>query len=176
MLGDEHPDTLNSLDTLAGLYRRQGKYDESEKLLGRVAELRRRVMGAQHRDTIATLASLGRVRILQQKFAEAELPLREALGTYESTASDNWRRFHTQSLMGASLAGQGRPEEAEPLLVGGYRGLLQRKGSIPEDSLSDLAQSGEWVVRLYQDWGKLQQAAEWRQTLRSELPTASPVK
>jgi hypothetical protein len=32
-------------------------------------------------------------------------------------------------------------------------------------------QAGEWIVQLYQDWGKPDKAAEWRQKLRaSQIP------
>ena len=32
VLGTSHPDTLNSMNGLAGLYESQGKYDEAEKI------------------------------------------------------------------------------------------------------------------------------------------------
>ena len=171
VLGGEHPDTINSLDRLAEIYDRRHKYDRAEKLLERVTALRRRVTGPQHRDTLATLASLGQVRIHEQKYATAEPPLREALRSYQKTMPEHWRRYRTESLMGASLAGQGKLEEAEPLLLSGYQGLLQRQSSIPVDYRSDLAQTGEWIVRLYRNWGRDRQAAEWRRRLQSAEPT-----
>jgi tetratricopeptide (TPR) repeat protein len=173
VLGDEHPDTLNSLDTLAELYHRQRKYDRAERLLARVVAMRRRVMGPQHRDTLATLVSLGKVRIHQEKYADAGLPLGEALRAYETTMPEHWRRYLVQVLMGASLAGREKFEEAESLLVNGYRGLLQRKDSIPANSRLDLAEAEEWIVRLYQKWGKPAQVAEWRQRIHSGEPAGS---
>ena len=38
MLGEEHPDTLTSMDNLAFLYRNQGKYAEAEPLYTKVLE------------------------------------------------------------------------------------------------------------------------------------------
>ena len=33
VLGDEHPTTLSAMNSLAGLYKNQGKYDKAEPLL-----------------------------------------------------------------------------------------------------------------------------------------------
>ena len=38
-------------------------------------------------------------------------------------------RFWAESLLGASLAGEKKYAEAEPVLLGGYRGMLVRKSS-----------------------------------------------
>ena len=100
-----------------------------------------------------------------QKYAAAESPLRQGLIGYEKTAPDDWRAFLAESLLGASLAGQKKFAEAEPLLLAGYRGLLQREAAIPADTRSAIVQSEEWIVRLYQDEGALQKADEWREKM-----------
>ena len=46
-----------------------------------------------------------------------------------------WTTFNTKSLLGASLLGQKKYAEAEPLLVAGYSGLKQREAKIPEQVL-----------------------------------------
>jgi hypothetical protein len=40
--------------------------------------------------------------------------------------------------------------------------MLQRQATIPADHQSDLQRAAEWIVQLYQDWGKPDKAAEWR--------------
>jgi len=55
--------------------------------------------------------------------AEGEPLLQETLAGYE-TVPDSWRRYDTQSMFGAGLAGQGKYAEAEAQLLSGYRGLL----------------------------------------------------
>jgi hypothetical protein len=70
--------------------------------------------------------------------------------------------------LGASLAGQKRFEEAEPLLVSGREGMVQRKATVPADSLGLVVRAGQRIVELYESWGKLEKAAEWRQKVQAK--------
>jgi hypothetical protein len=63
----------------------------------------------------------------QGKFAESEPLAREALEFNGKKQPDGWQRFRVESLLGASLAGQKKYTEAEPLLLEGYHGMLARK-------------------------------------------------
>ena len=174
VLGEEHPNTLNSMNSLAGLYRRQAKYAEAEQLDKKVLEIRRRVLGPQHPDTTDSMASLSELWLLEQRYEEPELLLREALNTAPQTSPDTWQRYYLQSLLGASLAGQKRYADAEPLLLSGYTGMIQRKTTIRADSQSNLMQAGEWIVQLYRDWGQPDKATEWQAKLESEKAGVKP--
>jgi serine/threonine protein kinase/Tfp pilus assembly protein PilF len=173
VLGEDHPDTLNSRNLLAELFRRHGKYEQAETLFRSVLESRRRVLGAQHRDTAATLLSLGLVRVLQGKYAGAESPLREALTIYEKLNSAIWSQYYTQSVLGASLAGQQKYAESEPLLLGGYWALVERQNRIPADWPA-VEQAEGWIVRLYTEWGNSAKAAAWREKLHTSKPLPLP--
>ncbi len=164
--GPEHPDTLIVMYNQAELYRKQGRYEQAEPLCSAVLEVRRRVLGTNHRDTVATLALLGRVRVEEHKYADAEAPLREALTGYEKPATDDWRRYLAQSLLGVSLAGQKKYAEAEPLLLNGYRNMLQREAAIPAESRSAVEEARGRIGRLYQDWGMPDKAAAWREEIQ----------
>jgi hypothetical protein len=48
------------------------------------------------------------------------------------------------------------------MLVVGYEGLLQRRASMPANNRSALGHAAQWLVQLYQDWGKPEKVAEWR--------------
>src|SRR5262249_42642079 len=100
--------------------------------------------------------------------------LRSALNTYEKTELDNWQRYNCQSLLGASLERQGKYSEAEPLLLSGYQGLLERRATIPAESQILVDSAGDWVSRLYDDSGKAEKAAEWREKT-SKRETAPPL-
>jgi thioredoxin-like negative regulator of GroEL len=65
VLGDEHPDTLDSMTELAKLLAREGRYDEAEKLLVAALAGRRRVLGENHPDTTATSQELARLGSLR---------------------------------------------------------------------------------------------------------------
>ncbi|CAI6335436.1 unnamed protein product [Periconia digitata] len=58
VLGDEHPETLNSRANLASTYRKQRRWKEAEKLLLQVTETRERVLGAKHPSTLTSMNKL----------------------------------------------------------------------------------------------------------------------
>ena len=69
------------------------------------------------------------------------------------------------SLLGGSLLGQGRYAEAEPLVVAGYEGMKAREPRIAVPERFRLREAAERVVRLYEDWGRPDQAAAWKTKL-----------
>jgi tetratricopeptide (TPR) repeat protein len=172
-LGEDHPQTLNNVSHLGELYLSQGRYVQAEPLFRRVLEGRRRALGDRHPSTADALASLGELRLEQQRYAEAESILRETLNTFEqSTTPDTWRRYNSQIMLGASLSGQKMYSEAEPMLVSGYEGMVRQEASIPAASRSKLQKARNWIVELYQDWGRPNKAAEWREKLQVSPPAA----
>jgi serine/threonine protein kinase/tetratricopeptide (TPR) repeat protein len=71
-LGEEHPDTLRSMNNLANVYRKQGRYNEAEKLNIKVLEVRRSVFGEEHPDTLTSMNNLANVYSDQGRYDEAE--------------------------------------------------------------------------------------------------------
>jgi predicted RNA-binding protein with PIN domain len=55
-----------------------------------------------------------------------------------------------------------RYAEAEPLLVEGYQGMKARKKRIAAQDRYQLDNAREWIIQLYQSWGKPEKAAEWK--------------
>ena len=162
VLGEDHPDTLSNLNDLAALYGKQRNYPKAEALFTSVLEARRRVLGPAHPATTDVMGLLAEVRLQQKQYGSAESLLREALTNDEKTAADSWRRYRSQSLLGASLAGQGKYSESESPTVSGYEGMAQREATIPFEDRLALAQAGERIVQLYESWGKPEKAAQWR--------------
>jgi len=87
---------------------------------------------------------------------------REALALYQKQQPDDTNRFLAESALGASLAGQKKYAEGEPLLIEGHQGSEARKDriGIPFRYQVDLAR--EWLVQMYVEWGKPEKAAESR--------------
>jgi eukaryotic-like serine/threonine-protein kinase len=166
VLGEEHFSTLVSMNYLADLYRVEGKDAQAEAFYSEVLERRRRTLGPDHPDTIRVMASLGQMRLQQHDYKKAETFLRQALNTQEKKNPDSWQRFDSQSLLGAALVGQRKYAEAEPLLLSGYDGLIQRKASIPQGSRSAVKQAGDRIVQLYERWRKPESEAQWRTKTR----------
>src|SRR5947209_964920 len=110
---------MATMNNLAALYVRQGSYADAEASYVQVLEIRRRVQGQEHPNTLATMNMLTKLYCDQGKYRQAEALSRVAVKSMEKTP-DLRRRYDSQSLLEASLAGQKKYADAEPLLVSGY--------------------------------------------------------
>ncbi len=79
-LGEEHRDTLASMNNLAILYQEQGRYDEAEPLYVKTLKIRKRVLGEKHRETLGSMNNLASFYNLIGRYDEAELLFVEMLG------------------------------------------------------------------------------------------------
>jgi hypothetical protein len=109
------------------------------------------------------MQSLANNLLGQHRYSESEAMLRTALADWGNPDADDWRPFYGRNLLGAALADQKQYTEAEPLLLSGYKGLKDRAARIPAYQQSKLRDAGSRIVRLYEDWSKPVQAAQWRQ-------------
>jgi tetratricopeptide (TPR) repeat protein/predicted Ser/Thr protein kinase len=169
VLGEEHPDGLAGIYRLAALYTDEGKYPEAEPLFTKALKGQLRVLGETHPDTMNSEAGLGQLQLHEHKYTEAESILRGLLKGYEKAMPESWERYNCQSMLGGSLAGQKRYTEAEPLLLSGYRGLIERRAAIPLESQRALSEAGQRIAQLYESWEKREKATEWRQKLQLVL-------
>ena len=167
--GPEHEltETLQAVESMADLYRSWIKPAQAEHLLRPVLRIRRGMLGDGSPEVASTKTNLGRVLLDMENHAAAEPLLRESLGVREQVLPDDWSRFHTASLLGGSLLGQGRYAQAEPLLVSGYEGLKAREKSIPPQGDTLLLEAAGRILKLYECWGKPEKVAEWRAKLAS---------
>jgi eukaryotic-like serine/threonine-protein kinase len=166
VLGDDHPNQLATMSSLAQVYQLQGKLAEAKALLTRTLAGQRRVNGPEHLGTLNTMRVLGGIYRDEGHYGQAEALLREALKGYLKVRPDFWARFDVESTLGASLAGQKRYAEAEPLLLSGYEGMSRLEASIPPINKPSVQRAGEWIAALYQSSGQTAKAAEWRQQLQ----------
>ena len=58
MLGEDHPDTLNSANNLADELRKLGEYQAARELYQDTLARRRRVLGEDHPDTLTSANNL----------------------------------------------------------------------------------------------------------------------
>ena len=88
-------------------------------------------------------------------------------------------RFDAESLLGASLVGQKKYAEAEPILREAYDGLkeLRDEGS-PKDPkhLIPVPEAAERLVQLYEEWDKPDEAAKWRTEVEVARKLAASLK
>ena len=161
--GPEHPTTLNTLSDFASMYQRQGKYALAETYAAQALAGRRHALGPEHPDTMASAADLALAYLSQGKFTESEPLARQAMEFDRKKQPDDWQGFRAETLLGASVAGQKKYAEAEPLLLEGYQGMVARKDKMEAADQYHLDRAREWIVQLYQAWGKPEKAAEWKQ-------------
>jgi eukaryotic-like serine/threonine-protein kinase len=145
------------------MYQRQGKYALAETHAAETLAARRRTFGSEHPDTMAAAADLTLAYLSEGKFAEAEPLAREALEFIRKRQPDDVQRFRAESLLGASLSGQKKYSEAETLLIEGYTGTEARKNQLAVPESYHLDRARDWLVQLYQAWGKPVKVAEWRE-------------
>jgi tetratricopeptide (TPR) repeat protein len=173
-LGSKHRAVGTSLVNLAALLReRRARGDlvddaEIESLYSEALELRRELRGDRHRDVAATLVGLGTFLLEKGAPQSADPLLRQALDIWQTARPANdWVVAETESILGACLAALGRFEEAEPLVLRGYPAVKDVLGE--QHRLTRLAL--QRIVTLYQAWGRLEEAAEYR-ALLSPAPSS----
>jgi serine/threonine protein kinase len=182
LLGDQHLFTLRTIRLLAHVYQSQGRYAAAARLIKEAQAGYRRLDADETPGMASVLAMLGQNLVAEQKYAEADPPLRRCLEIWEKNLPHRGEFFFPQSpegtareyafaksLLGASLLGRKNYAAAEPLLVQGYEGLTRRTeagdaGPTPLDQRRRIEALG-WLVQLYDVWGKPDEAAKWRTKL-----------
>jgi hypothetical protein len=132
------------------------------------------VLGTAYGATRSGAESLGRIRMIQKRWAEAEALLRESLNSRDAEGPYSWQMSLRRAELGQVLMEESKFAEAEPLLVAGYRGLVERKAVVP--AIVSIRQAGERIVQLYDRWGKPDQAAQWRKELAAGEPASANSK
>ncbi len=108
--------------------------------------------------------NLAAVLAVEGKGREAEPLAREALAFFRTSAQDPWRSADAESVLGSSLAAEGRFTEAEPLLVDSYYSVLKRD---PGDGARYAPAARQRIIELYTAWGRLDRAAVYRRSPRA---------
>lgn len=79
VLGPEHPDTLLTMNNLAGVLGDEGRNAEAEKMFRELVEIQTRVLGADHPQTAESVYNVGVAEALQEHRNEALSFLRQAV-------------------------------------------------------------------------------------------------
>jgi tetratricopeptide (TPR) repeat protein len=111
-----------------------------------------------------TLIALSQALVAQRRQEEAAPHLREALDTVERHPQVRfpWFKGEIQSTLGSVLAAQGKPAEAETLLLAGYEGLRD----LPSTPPLRLRAALERLVSFYVANGRSADAVAWRNRLQ----------
>jgi tetratricopeptide (TPR) repeat protein len=167
VLGQEHPDTLSSMNSLAVVLRRQGKYEEAERMHRRALELRERVLGQEHKSTLRSMNNLAVALHSQGKYEEAERMHRRALELREKVLGqehpDTQRSMNDLAVV---LESQGKYEEAEQM----HRRALELREKVLGQEHPDTLSSMDDLALVLESQGKYEEA---EQTHRRALEAMS---
>lgn len=78
-------------------------------------------------DTVKAAADLALAYQSEGKFSDSEALAREAAEFYQKERPDDWQGFLADSLLEPAWPARRNTPKAEPLLLQGYQGMLQRK-------------------------------------------------
>ncbi|MBT8421370.1 MAG: tetratricopeptide repeat protein [Gammaproteobacteria bacterium] len=115
-LGNEHPNTLVSINNLASLHSLQGRFDAAEPLLKRALKTSKKVLGEEHPNTLTSINALAFLYEARGRHDAAEPLLARILEIRERTLGNGHAdtRRSVDNLANLYLA-QGRYREAEAL-------------------------------------------------------------
>jgi serine/threonine protein kinase len=146
----------------------------TEVLLEQLPEARKTLPGDDSK-LARLLANIGWGLLEQNKWAEAEPPLRECVIIRTKTQPDAWNTFSTMAMLGGALWGQKKYAAAEPLLLKGYEGMKQREKVIPPYSQKHLPETIDRLIELYTVTNRPDEAKKW-QAERAKYPEAKKVE
>ncbi|MHC5112065.1 MAG: tetratricopeptide repeat protein [Planctomycetota bacterium] len=158
MLGPNHIVVAWSMNDLGLLYLDHKEPADAEPLLRGALQITRATRPAEHPDEAAALAALGECLVKLARFDEAAKMLRESVDIRAKIMPGHWRYYNTMSVLGGALASSGAYDEAETVLLASYTGLMDQADTPPANTTAAL----ERIIKLYDTWGKEEQAAGWR--------------
>ena len=124
VLGEEHPQTLASINQMGVLLDSQGKLEEAERYYREALEKYRRVLGEEHPETLTSINNMGFLMWAEGKPSEAEPYFREALEKRRRLLGETHPDLLTSiANMGGLLHSQRKLDEAEPY----YREALEKR-------------------------------------------------
>ncbi len=132
-LGLKDPDTLSSMNNLAGLYYSQGRYRDAEPLFKKALQLREEILGINNPDTLSSMNNLAELYYSQGRYSEAEPLFKKALQLREEVLGDkNPDTLQSMYNLARLYHSQGRYSEAESL----YKKVLKlnEEASIEKDT------------------------------------------
>jgi serine/threonine protein kinase/Tfp pilus assembly protein PilF len=136
ILGDDHPDTLRSMNQIGILLQESGRPSEAEEYLRAALERSRRVFGENHASTLIAINNLGALLKSQGKLDEAEPYYVESLEKSRRTLGQE----HPDTLVSISNMGTLRQDQGNAAEAEFYHrdALEKRRRVLGEDDRSTL--------------------------------------
>jgi serine/threonine-protein kinase len=159
VLGEGNSNLAAMEASLGWLYLRAGKYDKAESEYRKALALLPKFLPPENNILVSAKALFGLTLTRAGKPEEGEPYLRDALEIRKKTLpTESYLIPLTESALGECLTARKRYAEAEPLLTRGFNDLKAKFGEKDQR----VVEARERLVRLYETWGKAEQAARYR--------------
>jgi tetratricopeptide (TPR) repeat protein len=153
----------------------KGQVDEALACYKKAVELARQALPQDSPMVAHHFARKSSKLLDRQKWAEAELLVRECLALREKVQPLPWDSFDPKSMLGEALLGQKKYAEAEPLLLAAYQGMKKQEATNPAAAKARLPEAALRLVRLYEALGKKDEAARWQKEREAlQAPAKKP--
>jgi tetratricopeptide (TPR) repeat protein/tRNA A-37 threonylcarbamoyl transferase component Bud32 len=153
VLGPEHRDTLDSLDTYAGALQSTAQGEKAIPLLRECLAARLRTLGPRHEDTLISMNNLAFVLMKYGEFSEAIALFREAVEAHRAAGLETELAVSSANL-GDCLSTVGQLEQADRLL----RESLQRATTRLGPDAKETDRLRWFQIRVWIDQGQVERA------------------
>ncbi len=154
-LGPGHPDTLEGMQNLAGLYSDRGEYSEAQRLYEQVLKARRADGGENNVNTLQSMNDLGLLFLVRGMFDNAEPLLQAALDArLAKLGPDHLETLESTLNLARLYSSRNQFHQAEPLHKLALEGLRAKLG--PDHPRTIIAMHN--MAEPYLKWGRYDEA------------------
>ncbi len=164
LFGENHLKLTITMNNLASLLAAKGDWTGCEALHRQTLTIRRKELGEDHHEVATSLNNIAYVLFHKGQYAEAEQLQRQAIAIYQKSLEMNhWMIHRSRSHLGDCLTKLRRYAEAEEHLLAAYPVLKAARGAQHDSTRVTVTR----LIRLYEAWGKPDQAAHYRALLKA---------
>lgn len=159
------------VDLLGCIARDRGQLPQALELFRKGLEIRTSILTAKHPDTTSSMLNVADVLARSGQSKDAIALATEALDIRKQLfGATHWTVYSATSVLGGAYASAGDYAKAEPMLVDSYKGLENGSvlGKRPRVDAADR------LVRMYQKWGKPDEAKRWSERASLAGAVAGP--
>ncbi|KAL6890372.1 hypothetical protein GGI43DRAFT_430563 [Trichoderma evansii] len=155
MFGEDDPDTLADMNSVARMLRKLGKYKESEEIHRQILKIDENNLGKDHPDTLGDKSNLAVVLMGLGKYEELEEIYRQILEINENDfGKDHPDTLRDKSNLALVLRRLGKYDEAEKL----HREVLEVEEKTLDKDHPDLLSSVSNLALVFEGLGKYEEA------------------
>jgi tetratricopeptide (TPR) repeat protein len=167
----QHESSLVVLENVVAGYRRCDDVVNADRWENHLIDYLMRIENTTvlHADK---LAAIGLMRLQRSDWETSERVLQRCLALRQQQQPEQWGQYNTMSMLGATLMGQQRYVEAEPLLLAGYEGMVRHQSELPSTADIGLTEALDRLIELYTAMGQPERQQFYRSLRDHATPTA----